>query len=145
MHGLSRIPGPTQAQFRFAIIVAMICYGLGMGLPEAGWITFDEEVQTARLWSYRGAWLPYEATQVWWNLTMFVLVVGLVGMWWYYRAARTALAIWYLCNLSLNPLMGLLVLSAFETTLFGIHNALVLWLIVVSYWTPVSERFFDEA
>jgi hypothetical protein len=145
MQDLSRITGPTQAQFRFAIIGALICYGLGIGLPEAGLITFDEDVKTARLWNYWGAWLPFEATKVWWHLSNFVLVVGLVGMWWYYRAARTALAIWYLCDLALSPFMGLLVLSAFESTLLEICGVLVLWLIVVSYWTPLSERFLGNA
>lgn len=110
-------------------------------LPNFGVIAFSEDVATARQWNYFGATMPFWAIQVWWAVSGLLTLVGLVGMLRFWSASRWMLVTALFASLVLQPLLGLAVYSPFEASLAGISSASLLWLVCVSFYSPLSVRF----
>lgn len=134
------MPAPTPVIFRAAIAATFVFHVLYF-LPAAGLITFAADIEMARSWNYYGCIVPYESVDLFWKMTLFLLAVSLCGLWFFSQSARSILAIWYVTTLLAEPFLGLAVYSSYEETTGGIGNALVVWLISVSFWSPLADRF----
>ena len=104
-------------------------------------ISYDEQIANARMWNYFDARLPHWALAIYWLLNLINAVLGLVGLFWFWRPARWMLVVTILGSLLMQPFFGLLVFSATERTLSTIIGVLFSWLVVVCFWTPIADRF----
>lgn len=104
-------------------------------------IAYDQQVATARTWNYVGATLPIWALATYYALWNLFALVGLVGMFWFWRPARWIVATTLLAAVLFQPFFGLLVLSALERTLSTMMGITMTWLVVLCFWSPVASRF----
>jgi hypothetical protein len=127
-------------QFRITCLIALGSLLL-VQLPTWGLLSFSQGVTTLRRYQHYGAVVP-----VWvlWSYVIVVfalLVIGLVGMLNFWRFSRWCLVAVFLVALGMRPFLGLTVYSPYEAffaTIFGISS---LWLLTVSFWTTIAERF----
>jgi hypothetical protein len=131
---------PSVLQLRLVCAVALACLILGQ-LPALGLISFGHEIATARLWKYYGAAVP--SWLVWgFGTTVFVLwLIGLVGMLNFWRISRWCLAAAVALSVTLRPFLGLSVSSAYEASLASVFGLASSWLIAISFWTSLAQRF----
>ena len=132
---------PTINQFRAVIVIALVSWAAMAVLPSIGAIPFSEDVATARQWNYFGSTIPFWAIQVWWVVAGLLTIGGLVGMLRFWPISRWMLAIALFVSLAMQPLLGLAVYSPFEASLAGISSASFLWLVCVSFYSPLGTRF----
>jgi hypothetical protein len=74
-----------------------------------------------------------------------VLIIGLVGMLNFWRFSRWCLVAVLAASLILRPFLGLTVYSPYEalfTSIFGLSSV---WLLTVSFWTRIAERFVRKS
>jgi hypothetical protein len=132
---------PTTTQFRVVIIVALICWSAMAVLPNIGAIPFSEDVANARQWNYFGSTISFWVIQVWWVVSGLLTLCGLLGMLRFWPPSRWMLAIGLFASLVMQPLLGLAVYSPFEASLGSISSASFLWLVCVSFYSPLSAHF----
>ena len=135
---------PTITQFRAVIVIALVSWAAMAVLPNVGAIYFSEDVATARQWNYFGSAIPFWTIQVWWAVSGLLIVGGLVGMLRFWPPSRWMLTVALLASLVVQPLLGLAVYSPFEASCAGISGASFLWLVCVSFYSPVSARFVQR-
>lgn len=110
-------------------------------LPNVGVIAFSEDVATARQWNYFGAAIPFWAIQVWWAVAGLLTIGGLVGMLRFWPPSRWMLVTALFASLAIQPLLGLAVYSPLEASLAGVSGVSFLWLLCVSFYSPLGVRF----
>jgi hypothetical protein len=132
---------PTVPQFRAVIVIALLSWSAMAVLPNIGVISFTEDVARARMWNYFGSTIPFWAIQLWWVVSGVLTVGGLVGMLRFWPPARWMLAIALISSLLMQPLLGLAVFSPFEASMAGVCGASFFWLVCVSFYSSVSDRF----
>jgi hypothetical protein len=137
MHSIS------PKQYRVACVAALICLALRFA-PTWGLIHFDKGVAAALSWRHFGAIMPYWGRRlfgiVWFGLT----VVALLGMPRFWRPSRWCFALALLADLLAMPVYGLLVNSAYEATVASLFGCVSLWLVTLSFWSPLAEKFSSE-
>ena len=121
--------------------MALACHALAIVLPDSGLIPYSTDVATARDWNYFEALLPYNVIITGWVAFMAASVVALIGMWFYWSPSRWLLAGSYALSIAITPFLGLVVTSPLETTVAAIGSTLLVWLVAVSFWSPLSQRF----
>jgi hypothetical protein len=131
----------SPAMFRAVVLVTLFTLAISVLSAELGLIAFDPEVETARSWVYYGSVLPFEAIQVWYWLWAFATLGGLVGSMFFWRPSRWLLAGAVLLAMATQPFLGLATASAFEMSLGGISGTLTVWIVVVSFWSPLAAHF----
>lgn len=127
-------------QYRVVCVLALTTLALYFA-PRIGLVNFDHAVATARTWRYFGYLLPLWALQLyaWTWFAAFVLsLIGLIGFW---RISRWLLVAALLSAAALRPFLGLVVYSAYEAFIACILGYAVLWLVTVSFWSPIAEQF----
>jgi hypothetical protein len=62
-------------------------------------------------------------------------------MYRFWRLSRWCLIVTWLGALFFRPLLGLSVYSAYEAFLASLFGSALLWLIIVSFWSPLAARF----
>jgi hypothetical protein len=127
-------------QFRIVCSIALVSLLL-IQLPALGLISFSEGVTAARTWKYFGMALPVWVLWVYAYTRVTLLVVGLVGMLRFWRFSRWCLVAVFLCALVVRPFLGLAVYSAYEAFLGTVFEFVSAWLITISFWSPIAERF----
>jgi hypothetical protein len=70
-----------------------------------------------------------------------LVVVGLVGMLNFWRLSRWCLVGALALAFVARPFLGLVVYSAFEGFFASLFSCVVMWLLTVSFWTPIAKRF----
>lgn len=137
----STVVTPTMSQFRAVIVIALVSWSAMAALPNIGAISFSEDVANARMWNYFGSTIPFWAIQVWWVVGGVLTVGGLVGMLRFWPPARWMLVTALISSLLIQPLLGLAVYSPFEASMAGISGASFFWLVCVSFYSSVGDRF----
>lgn len=127
-------------QFRIVCLFALAALLLAQ-LPAWGVLSFSKGVTTLRLYKYYGALAPAWIIWLYATSTLALLVIGLVGMLNFWRFSRWSLAASLAAALTLRPFLGVVVVSAYEAFFAGVCGTLSLWLMTVSLWTPLAERF----
>lgn len=139
---LSQAPsGPSPALFRAVAVATLTCWFASVLLPALGIVAFSSEIANARSWNYFGAILPFWAVQVWSAFFSLSVLVGIVGALCFWRVSRWVLAAAVIVNLLATPFVGLLVVSPIEGALASIAGAMLVWLVTVSFWSPLANRF----
>jgi hypothetical protein len=131
----------SPASFRAVVLTTLLTLVISVLTVELGLIAFDPEVETARSWAYYDSVLPFEAIQVWYSLWAFATVSGLAGSMFFWRPARWLLAGAVLLTIATQPFLGLVTASAFEMFLGGIAGTLTVWIVAVSFWSPLAAKF----
>jgi hypothetical protein len=127
-------------QFRIVCAVAIVSLLLAQ-LPGLGFISFTAGVTNARGWKY------FEASVSGWVFWLYVLVywvlllIGLVGMLNFWRFARWCLLVALAGAIAMRPFLGLTVYSAYEAFLGSVFGSLCVWLLTLSFWSPMAEHF----
>jgi hypothetical protein len=127
-------------QFRVVCLIALLSVLL-IQLPILRLISFSEGVTTARAWKYFGSTLPGWALWVYAVTSFSLVAVGLVGMLRFWRLSRWCLLAVYLIALVARPFLGLAVYSAYEAFVGSVFGCTSAWLITISFWSPLAERF----
>src|SRR6516225_11317395 len=122
-------------QFRIVCSVALVSLAL-LFLPRLGLISFSEGVAVARQWRYFEALLPHWAIWTYAAAWFTAVMVSLVGMYRFWRLSRWCLIVTWLGALFFRPLLGLSVYWAYEAFLATLFGSALLWLIIVSFWSP---------
>ena len=131
-------------QFRVVCVVALVALLLSQ-FPALGLLSFSKGIMTLSRYEYYAALAP---TGIIWGYVVIgftLIVVGLVGMLNFWRFSRWSLAVALVSALTVRPFLGLAVHPPYETFLATLFGSLVLWLITVSFWTPIAERFTRKA
>jgi hypothetical protein len=130
-------------QFRIVCIVALLSLVFAQ-LPGLGLISFSEEVTNARMWRYYEMAVP--GWVLWWyGLTYWaLLLVSLIGMPYFWNFARWCLVIAWVGALLMRPFLGLSVYSPCEAFLASVFGLACCWLLAVSFWTPLADRFIAK-
>jgi hypothetical protein len=137
------VAGISVRQFRIVCIIALTTLLLTL-LPSFGLITFSDGVRTAR------KWLHFEAALTGWPLWIYALVnwlltlIGVIGMLNFWRSARWCLVAVLLGAVVMRPFLGLSVYSAYEAVLGTILGSCCIWLITVSFWSPIADHFTND-
>lgn len=131
----------TLAQVRIVSAVALVALVLSTVLPMLDLIEFDDEVATARVLGTYGALWPGWLIWAWSIVSGAIAVVGLGGLFFLWPPSRWLLAFYAVVGVITQPFLGLAVLSAHETTFGAVFGTCLLWLVVVSFWSPFAERF----
>jgi len=130
----------SVGQFRIVCLIALGALLLAQ-LPAWGLLSFSKGVTTLRLYKYYGALAPVWVIWLYATSALALLVIGLVGMLNFWRFSRWSLAAALTAALTLRPLMGMVVVSAYEAFFAGVCGTLALWLMTVSFWTPLAQQF----
>ncbi len=133
------LPDPSPALFRTVGVLSLVCWAACIAL-DSGQI-FSAEVAQVRAWNYEEAVLPFWAIDVWWWSTAIGTVVGVLGMLCFWRPSRWVIAAVELGYVLAAPLLGLCVVSAFELFLGSAAHFMFVWLVTVSFWSPLAQRF----
>jgi hypothetical protein len=130
-------------QFRFVCVVALLSLAL-VQLPGLGLISFSDAITTARKWRY------FEASVSGWLLWLYaaadflLILVSLIGMLNFWGFARWCLVIATVIGILMHLFLGLSVYSPYEGFLAGIFGFSCVWLLTISFWTPMAKRFGDS-
>ena len=136
-----QLPVPSAWLFRLITLVALICWLAAQILPNLGFVTFTDTIASARLWSYVDTSLPYAAITLWWGVSSLAIGASLVGLILFRDWARWLLPVALIGGMLLQPFMGLAVYSPLESTLGSVYGTAFIWLVTVSFWTPLAGRF----
>jgi hypothetical protein len=131
----------TVRHVRTASVVAFLALLLSWGVPLLGLVSFSDDIANARMWNSLEAVFPLWAVTSWTIAYFLALAVGLVGMFLLWSPARWILAVAVLAQVLLQPFLGLAVFAPFEATFGGVIASIVLWLVVVSFWSPFADPF----
>lgn len=126
--------------FRLVCVVALISL-LFTQLPRLGLISFSEGVTNAQGWRYFEATAPNWAVSLYAVVYWVLLLIGLVGMLNFWRFARWCLLVGQCGAVLVRPFLGLSVYSAYEAVLGSLCGYLSAWLITISFWSPMADRF----
>lgn len=127
-------------QFRIVCLIALVALLLGQ-LPAWGVLSFSKGVTALRLYKYYGALAPVWIIWLYAASALALLVIGLVGMLNFWRFSRWSLLAALTAALTLRPILGMVVISAYEAFFAGVCGTLALWLMTVSFWTPLAKQF----
>jgi hypothetical protein len=131
-------------QFRLVCAVALVALLL-FALPALGAITFSKGVTTLRMYKFYEAIAPVWVLRIYFVIAAALAVVGLVGMFNFWRLSRWCLVAVVALGFAARPFFGLTVHAAYEDFWAGVFSSAVFWLLIVSYWTPIAERFARKA
>jgi hypothetical protein len=127
-------------QFRFVCVVALLSLALTQ-LPGLGLISFSEGVTNARMWRYFDALAPGWVIWVYAIVLWPLLLVSFIGMLNFWPSARWCLIAVVLGGLLMRPFLGLSVYSPYEAVLGTVFGFSCAWLLTISFWTPLANRF----
>ena len=130
----------SVTQYRLVCALALITLILYLA-PMIGLVRFDHAVATARRWKYFGYLLPLWVIRLYAWTWFAAIVVGVVGLIWFWRLSRWLLIIALLSLAALRPFLGLAVYSAYEASIACVSGYAFLWLVTVSFWSPIADRF----
>ena len=131
----------SSAHFRVAVLATILGLVLSLVVPSLGVVSFAPEVEAARSWNYFDSVLPGRAVLIWYVIWGVVALAGLVGSYFFWRPARWLLAASVLLSVVAQPFLGLVVYSPFEASFAAIPGMLMLWLVTVSFWSPLAGQF----
>lgn len=131
----------TALQFRLIIVLSIFLWLTILILPLAGIVTFSQDVETARSWNYFDSLAPFVLIQVYWFISAALLIFSCIGMFLFWSPSRWLALAFFLCDFLSQPFLGLLVLPPFEATLTNITSTLFIWVLTVSFWSPLANRF----
>ena len=126
--------------FRVVIAVSLISLAIYLGASH-GLITFDPAVATARHWRYFGSIMPVWAIWAYAILYMTSLLAGLIGSIFFWWVSRWVLAASIVSATVARPFLGLYVVSAPEGFFVSLFGCCVLWIVVVSFFSPLATKF----
>ena len=135
----------TSTHFRAAVLATVLGLALSLVVPAIGLVSFSPEVEAARSWNYFDSVLPLRGVVVWHSLWGTVALAGLVGSFFFWGPARWLLAASLLLSVAAQPFLGLVVYSSFEASFAAISGMLMLWIVTVSFWSPLASRFVEGA
>jgi hypothetical protein len=127
-------------QFRVTCIVALASLLL-LQLPTWGVLSLSKGVETLRRYQHYEAAAPVWMLWTYAILGTALLVIGLVGMMNFWRFSRWCLVAVPLAGLLIRPFFGLTVYSPYEGFFTGVFGISCVWLLTVSFWTPIADRF----
>jgi len=131
-------------QFRIVCVLALVSLALAQ-FPGLGLISFSEGVTNARMWRY------FEAVAPGWVLWLYaiaywaLLLLSLIGMLNFWSFARWCFVLAVLGALLMRPFLGLSVYSPYEAILASVFGLSCAWLLTISFWTPIANRFSTSA
>ena len=126
--------------FRAVIAVSLISLAIYVGASH-GLITFDPAVATARHWRYFGSIMPVWAIWGYAILDIASLLTGLIGSILFWWVSRWVLAASILSMVVARPFLGLSVTSSFEGFFVSLFGYCALWIVVVSFFSPLANNF----
>jgi len=126
--------------FRVVIAVSLISLTIYIGASH-GLLTFDPAVATARHWRYFGSIMPLWA--IWGYAILYIasLLTGLIGSIFFWWVSRWVLAVSMVGMVVARPFLGLDVVSASEGFFVSLFGFCVLWIVVVSFFSPLATKF----
>jgi hypothetical protein len=127
-------------QFRLACVLALVALILYV-LPALGALSFSKGVTTLRMYKFYEALAPAGVLWTYTVIAFALVVVGLVGMLNFWRLSRWCLVVALALAFAARPFLGLVVYSAFEGFFASLFGCVVMWLLTVSFWTPIAKRF----
>mgnify|MGYP006969509591 CR=1 FL=1 len=130
----------SVALYREALVALLILATALQVLPESGLIAYSDEVTTARSWNSFEAWLPYEGILAVWILAIVLLLAGILGALVFWRPARWMLVGMLFIQVACTPFLGLTVMSPFEAMLNSGASIILIWVVTVSFFSPLAER-----
>ena len=132
---------PSAGTFRAVVVIAVLCSVLAAVLPAFGFSGLEPNVAPFTEYSTHGALLSPEA--LYWGAMAAgaASAIGLIGLFFFWSAARFLLLSSFLAASVLAPFSGLGIHSPVETFFGGIGSILSVWLVSVSIWSPLSQRF----
>jgi hypothetical protein len=119
--------------------VALAAVVLGVIAPLFGLVPFDGDTSTARAWNGFGSPLPGWAVIFWSLGAALAVIADLVGLHFLWAPARWILAAYIVATILTQPIMGLIVFSAYEAAFASISGTCILWLTIVSFWSPFAN------
>lgn len=132
---------PSAGTFRVIVVLAVLFSVLGAVLPAYGFSGLEPSVAQFTEYSTYGALLS--PTALYWGVIISgaASAIGLIGLLFFWSAARYLLVGSFLLAVGLAPFSGLGIHSPVESFLGGIGSILSVWLVSVSIWSPLSLRF----
>jgi len=100
-----------------------------------------ETVARASLWSHQGLLLPYWLLYSLGIVLMLIAICGLVGTALLRDWGRRLLAVSFVANFALGPFQGIVIHGPVGIFAVSTYGVLHFWLVVVTYWSPISETF----
>jgi hypothetical protein len=110
-----------------------------------GIVSFDKGVTDLRMYSHYGTSAPGWVLWAEVVIAFPLLIIGLFGMLNFWRFSRWCLVAALAVTLIPRPFLGVMVYSAYEAFFGSIFSLLVAWLITVSFWSPIADRFTTKA
>jgi hypothetical protein len=130
-------------QFRLVCVLALVALLLYV-LPALGAFSFSKGVTTLRMYKFYEALAPGWVLWAYTVIEFALLVVGLIGMLNFWRLSRWCLVVALALAFAARPFLGLVVYSAYEGFCASLFGFAVLWLLTVSFWTPIADRFVGK-
>lgn len=126
--------------FRVVIAVSLISLAIYIGAPH-GLVTFRPPVATLRHWRYFGSIMPVWG--LWGYAVIYIasLLTGLIGSIFFWWVSRWILAASILSMVVIRPFLGLDIVPAFEGFFLSLFGYSVLWIVVVSFFSPLADKF----
>jgi hypothetical protein len=131
-------------QFRVICLVALASLVL-LQLPTWGLLSLSKGVATLRRYQHYETVVPVWVLWTYAIVAFASLVIGLVGMLNFWRFSRWCLVAVLLAALLVRPFLGLTVYSAYEAFFTSVFGLSCVWLVTVSFWTPIAERFVSKS
>lgn len=132
---------PSAGTFRVTIVMAAITSVLAAVLPAYGFSGLEPNIAQFTEYSTHGALLS--PSMLYWGAMVSgaASVIGLTGLLFFWSIARYLLLGSFLLAVVMAPFSGLGIHSPVESFLGGIGSILSVWLVSVSFWSPLSRRF----
>jgi hypothetical protein len=127
-------------QFRVVCLIALASLLL-LQLPTWGLLSFSSGVATLRKYQHYETLVPIRMLWIYVVAMFSLLIIGLVGMLNFWRFSRWCLVAVMAIALILRPFLGLTVYSPYEAFFASVFGLSSLWLLTVSFWTRIAERF----
>jgi len=125
--------------FRILVVVSTVLFITTWAIPFFGAVLLsEEELKIYNIFGYK-AILPLGETFFWVLLSFWVVIF--VGLFLFIKIARTGFVIFLLFTLFLNLFLGWVVFTPIEATLHDIVVLLDGMIVVMIYFTPVSNEF----
>ena len=132
-------PFPSVRLFRSAIIAAVISYCLLLSASDS--VRVDAKTKELQSWNFYGADMSLKTVEIWIFVDTILILVGLVGLWFFWSPGRAILAFCIVTGAALRPFAGVWINTPHEGFVGGLYQVLSMWLVTVSYWSNIASRF----
>ena len=134
----------TPRQFQWAVIAATVYFYFVFFMFYFELVEYAPVEKEITKYNYRGAWMPSSLIDVYWYGSWIVLLANCLGLIFYWRLSRWILLGWLLFETSVQPTLGLLVVSGVEYAAHNMMEVLIIWILVMSFFSPIANRFTPE-